>query len=447
MKWLAGATNWFARVPEKHWRRIVIGLFVVLVVAQVTRVFRGPQGDFRLHWEFGQRLVSGLYLYDVNGLDLPYLPFWAVAHAPLTSLPVHLAQICILPIFALAAWGLFSVLGRVSKRHWPVSKRGVFWGVMLTILFASRFWVRDILECGVNLALVALAWGAVWCWRKRRDYTGGALLGFAIALKLTPALFLAWFAWKRQWKISATTFVVTGLLMLTPLLFLGRETFTTVHLVWWHHASRGLLSENPVQGVLGEEPIQNMALRPALGRYLMHLPEGHNARYDHAWAFELGNLEPQTAGWVVRGFLGLLILGAAWQSRRCVKLREDPHLLWEAAGVSVMILLLSPITWGQHCVGVIPAIYLLVRQAISRQALPKFTGTVLGLYSLFILLFNRGFIGKQATYLLDSYYTTTWCLLGVLWLVMRSHAQEIQTTSQLDIVPWPDHELEHSQAA
>ncbi len=430
--------NVLGRYSEREWRRVAVGLIGLVALLQMSRVVAEPRGDFHLHWRFGRRVAAGMYPYDKNGLDLPYLPFWAVAHAPLSYLPMHTAQICILPVFVLAAFGLFRVLGRVCERAWPVPDRFVFWGAVLTIFLASRFLVRDILECGVNLALVALAWGAVWCWRQRRDVTGGGLLGLAIALKLTPALFLAWFVWKRQWKIASATLLTAAVLFLSPLLFIDRADFIDVHRVWWHHASRGLLAENPVVGVLGQESIQNVSLRPALGRFLVHLPEGHNARFEHPWAFEFLNLSPHTAGWVVRVVLAVLVFSIAWQFRRPVRSRTETVFLWEAAAVSVLILLLSPLTWGQHCVGVIPAVYFLIREAFYHRRCSRSSLAVLGMFSLFILLFNRGLIGKQATYLLDSYYMTTWCVAAVLWLVLRSHRQERQAEPEAMILPVRD---------
>jgi hypothetical protein len=438
--------NLGSRFSERDWRRWAAFVIVLVVSLQMLRVIREPQGDFHLHWQFGKRLVADQYLYDVNGLDLPYLPFWAVAHAPLSFLPMHAAQVCILPIFAIAAFALFRILARLSARAWPVEERFAFWGAVLTILLASRFWVRDILECGVNLALVALAWGAFWCWTRRRDFAGGTLLGFAIALKLTPALFLAWFAWKRQWRMVGSTTFVAAVLFLSPLGFMDWASFQNVHQVWWHHASRGLLAENPVNGVLGEESIQNVALRPALGRYLIALPEGHNARFNHPWAAPVFHLSPKAAGWVVRFVIASLIVAVAWRFRQPVHSRMEPWLLWEAASVSVLILLLSPLTWGQHCVGVIPAIYLLVRHAFYARSVSRDRWVVLGMYSVFILLLNRGLIGKQATYLLDSYYVTTWCLAGLLWLTLRSHRREESTKHHADIFPLPASQISSAKA-
>lgn len=435
------------RVSESNWRRVTLGVLGLIACIQMGRVLVEPRGDFHLHWRFGSRLVTGEYLYDKNGLDLPYLPFWAVAHAPLSFLPMHAAQILILPIFAIAAFGLFCVLRKVSAESWPLGERFAIWTAILAIVLASRFWVREILECGVNLALVALAWGAFWCWRKRRDWLGGSLLGLAIALKLTPALFLAWLAWKRQWKIAFATSLVAGGLFLSPLFFMSGEQFVSVHQVWWHHASRGLVAENPVQGVLGEESIQNVSLRPALGRFLVHLPEGHNARFDHPFAAQFLDLSPKTAGWVVRLLTAALVFAVAWQFRHSVGSREEASLVWEAGAVSVLILLLSPLTWGQHCVGVIPALYLLIRQGFHQKHLGRITWIWLSVYSVVILVLNRSLIGKQGTYLLDSYYMTTWCLVGLLFLVLRSHHQERTEKILPATLPLPNSETGLQKAA
>ena len=103
--------------------------------------------------------------------------------------------------------------------------------------------------------------------------------------------------------------------------------------------------------------------------------------------------------------------------------RDDPALLWECAAVSVLILLYSPLTWGQHCVGVLPAMYLLVRSWKAGEPPPKFTRAALAVYGLVVLVLNREVVGRTGVYLIDSYHLPTWCLVGVLAAIMLGHGR------------------------
>jgi hypothetical protein len=69
------------------------------------------------------------------------------------------------------------------------------------------------------------------------------------------------------------------------------------------------------------------------------------------------------------------------------------------------------------------------------------------MYCLFILVLNRGLIGKQGTYLLDSYYMTTWCLVALLWLVVRSHRDSQRAQDQPEFIQLPASRISHVKAA
>jgi hypothetical protein len=280
-------------------------------------------------------------------------------------------------------------------------------------------------ECGVNLALVALSWLAVLCWTQGRQWTGGLLLGLAMSLKCTPALFWAWFLWKRQWKMAAATVACAAAFTLSPVLVMGPSAYADAMTEWVGNAGRGLSNVNPAYGVLGDEPLQNMALRPALARYLMHLPPGHRSRVDHPLYADFLDLPPRAAGFAVKLTLAALVVAVAWAFRAPVRDRRGSAVLWECAAVSVLILLLSPITWGQHCVGVLPACYLFVRSAWSSRnadaeqsgpALPRWAFAAVGGYVLCVLVLDRTLLGREWTYLLDSYRIATGCL--VAWVAV-----------------------------
>ncbi len=407
------------------WKRAAVGVVVLVVCCQFVRLTVKLRGDFDVHWESGRRIMTGEPLYarqdgqDQLGHNYPYPPFWALVHAPFTCLSVRAGQLLLYPLIVGAGFVLIKTLNRLTQAQEPLNDDGAFLVAAGAIFLTSRFLVRDMPECGVNLALVATSWLAVLCWTRRRDWTGGWLLGLAISLKCTPALFWVWFVWKRQWKIAGATLIAMAVFTLSPILLMGPRSYAKTMAEWTHTVWRGVGETDPAYGVLGEEPLQNVSLRPALARYLTVLPAGHRSRVNHPLYADLLDLPPASASWIIRALLLGLVAAVAYWFRGGVRDRKDPAWLWEAAAVSILILLLSPITWGQHCVGVLPVFYLLMRRTVAGRALPRSAWIILAVYVAGILLLNRAFLGKELTYLLDSYRISTAVLLGLLAVAVR----------------------------
>jgi alpha-1,2-mannosyltransferase len=256
---------------------------------------------------------------------------------------------------------------------------------------------------------------------RRREWAGGFVLGFAIALKCTPALFVPYFLLKRQWTMVAATATAAACFTLSPIVVMGPSQYAHTMAFWFEHALEGFASPDPSVGVLGNEQIQNVSLRPALARFLMRLPPGHKSRYEHPLSVDFFNLSPVAAGVVVKLLLLAMVAGVAWVFRGRVTERNSVPVLWECATVSIMILLLSPITWGQHCVGVIPILYLFVRTHVCGLSHARWMYWALAAYAVLTLVLNRELIGKELTWLLDSYRIPTWCLLGLGAVAVGCH--------------------------
>src|SRR5207302_3293786 len=195
-------------------------------------------------------------------------PFWAMVHAPLTIFSAHLAQILVfLPLYLASLGLLLWTLQCLTQPHLPLDRTREFWATALAMLIAVQFLARDMAECGVNTTLVALTWFGIYAWTRHRDWLGGASLGLAIALKMTAALFVPYFLWKRQWKMASATTLLAILFSLTPVLVRGPSLFAS-DLREWVAIVRGIGSENPSMHVPGQESSRNFALRPVLTRFV-----------------------------------------------------------------------------------------------------------------------------------------------------------------------------------
>lgn len=394
---------------EEYWRRLVLGFALVVLFIGATRAIGRPlDGDFKLHWEFGRRFLAGEFLYR-DGLHLPYPPFWGMAHAPFAVLPLALAKAL---FFLIGTAALVFLLGLLHRLVAPA--RHGFWIGALAVALTARYLLRDLAELGVNTLLVTLTWLAIYLWRERRDAAAGFSLGLAIALKCTPAIFAGYFLWKRQWRMCAWTAAATLLFSLAPLVVQGPEKFEQHIETWTANAWRGFGSGDPSRGVLGPEPVQNMSLRPSLARYLMALPADHPGRVPHPFYVDVLALSPAAAGWVIKIVLAVLVLAFLWWSRRALAARDDPAALWECAALSTLMLLLSPITWGQHAVALLPAAYLVAALALRRRELPRWMLVLLGFYIVVVLLLGRDVLGRTNALLLASYHLETFALLALL---------------------------------
>lgn len=435
---------------ELTWRarRLLIArtACVVLIVGGVLyewiRITRAPHNDFDLHYFFAQHFIAGDFLYTL-GFHWPYPPFWAMAHTPFTLLPLDTVQIVYYPIGLLTALGLFVLLGRLILRDRPVEPGLWFWIVMLAVLMSLRYLLRDAHELYINTTLVLLAWLGVFGWTRGRDWLGGMSLGFAIALKMTAGLFIPYFLLKRQWRFAGAAILFAGLFTVAPMLRTGPASYVEHMTQWSGRIVEGLSQENPSVGVLGEEQFENMSLRSTLVRYLMDLPIGHAGRppvfladgsrakdqgqpeldRSHPGYITVLSLSPATTTWIIRlASLGLVVLVAVpmW---RAPAGRDAPHIIWECAAVSILLLVLSPITWGQHCVGIVPACLLVADRILRSERQAVWMWLLLGWFAVFSVILNRAIVGRSIDALLRSYHVETFALLGLLAVVMGWRAR------------------------
>lgn len=413
---------------QRMWMRIAIGVGIAIMLVQWFRIGVKPRGDFHLHWETGRRMVAQTFIYE-NGDNYPYPPFWGLAHAPLSAMPMHAAQVFVFPLYLGSLVLLLWSLRRLSQDYFPLNRATLFWATAAAVFLSSRYLVRDMMECGVNLMLVALSYFAVLMWSEHKEWKAGFALGFAVALKCTPALFVGYFLWKRQWKVVGTTIVAVVAFTLSPALLMGPSAYEHAMGTWLGTVFNGVTVIDPSKGITGEEPIQNLTLRPAMARFLMHLPEGHNLRVDHPLSVDFLDLSPEVASKVVRGTMLLIVIAVVWtfRSRKDeftsnseseehsdTNPRKSPTVLWECSAISLALLLYSPITWGQHCVGILPAMYLACGYYATHHRLPIMFKCVITYHVVTTVVLSRGLIGKDVTYLLDGYHIATWGLCGIL---------------------------------
>ena len=199
---------------------VLVCVFACIFVQYTLKIRHAdqPNRSAFLRWR-GQlaELTDGVNVWDKYAYPNP--PIMAIILRPFHALPPYWGAatwfLCKTVLALAAVWAVLSLLDAPS-RPFPL------WGKTLAVLASLRPIEGDLVHGNVNLFVLALVVGCLVAFQHRRDNVAGSLLGLAIACKLTPALFLGYFLWKRAWHTLASAFAsIAVFTLILPALFLG----------------------------------------------------------------------------------------------------------------------------------------------------------------------------------------------------------------------------------
>ena len=178
--------------------------------ALATLTSRAAFGDLSIYAACGAAVVHGTPLYQLRfafGLRFTYPPFAALLFAPLTWLPAIAGQVLVSAATVLA----LPVTSYLVLRLPPGPARlGRDRAAQLALAFsAAAIWLepeRTNLKYGqINVFLTTLVLlDLAWIERGRNRALGGALIGIAAGIKLTPAVFAVYLLATRRYRAAAT---------------------------------------------------------------------------------------------------------------------------------------------------------------------------------------------------------------------------------------------------
>ncbi|MCV7174673.1 glycosyltransferase 87 family protein [Mycolicibacterium sphagni] len=282
-------------------------------------------------WLDGRSLYAGdATFHTLVGLDLPftYPPLAAIAFSPFAWVPLPVASVVITVItLVLVLLSTWIVLTRLAV--WPVSTltREPAWlrrGWLAAGIVALAVMYLEPIEANfdfgqINVVLMTLV--IADCLPRRTPWPRGMLLGVAIALKLTPAVFLLYFLLRRDGRAALTavgSFVAASLLGCLLAWRDSVEYWTTTI----RHTDRiGSAALNTNQNIAG-----------ALARLGL----------DKSTHFVL---------WTLACFAVLAL--TIWAVRRVLAARETTLALM---CVALFGLVVSPVSWSHHWVWALPTV-------------------------------------------------------------------------------------------
>ncbi|HTM86407.1 MAG TPA: glycosyltransferase 87 family protein [Mycobacterium sp.] len=366
-------------------------------------------------WRDGHPLYGDvLFVTRVRETPLPftYPPIAAVLFTPFTwvSLPVATATLTVITTvllvvsvaLVLTALGVGTAARRGSGPGGPAWWRS---GVLAGAIVAAAIWLgaEPILSNygygQINVVLMTLV--IADCLPRRTPWPRGVLVGVAMAVKLTPAVFLLYFLLRRDtraalWAVATFATAVAAAFLLAP----------TDSREYW---TRTLFHTNRI-GDTAVNTNQNFA--------------GVLAR--------LGITGGPFAMWWAAAGLATLAL-TVWAVRRL--LRDDQPTL-ALMCVALFGLLVSPVSWSHHWVWALPTIVTLAVRGYRRSS-PALAGlAVVGLVLLYwapLRLLGDSGVGEQ---LLGAAYV--WWALAVLVVAGLTAAVRAGAPQRPTAVPAPE---------
>ncbi len=404
-------------------RLIKVGLVIAAMVHGYIISF-GRSFHFRdidIHREIGRRFLTGEYLY-ANDYCYMYLPTTGIYFAPLLLLERN-PSLALRYAVAIGCLVLTTMLfhrmlaGASDSTNWSRLLVGVGAG-----LLTLQFILNDLDDGGPHLILLGILTGGLYAIWIGKDRIGAALIGLGIVLKITPALFVLLFLWKRQWRLAWYTVLATVLWIILPILYMGPTSWWDHHLEWTNNAVLSVLDRQQEGRQENELQKANLSLRHTMLRYLITYPKTHRLRQvDRAYEPVLDLPAPVANAIVGLAALGLLVLFAR-SSGRTFQGPGDPSWARDCAGTLMLALFLSPITWDQHLVWMIPAAAVVVAAAARLVGGLGLMGyAMLAVYILLTIVLNYEVVGSARWEALKSYHHLGIAMLILYGLLLKSN--------------------------
>lgn len=398
----------FLNKPHVH--KALLGVVaVVLSVAAVQASLRIREIDSSAFRTSGERhrTALGRWLPDAHALTAgedPYGPGHWFPTPPLVLISlVPLSKMSYLAagIFwsALKVWGVVVavvLLHRSLFRDGIVVPTGVW---MMTAAFGTRAVFSEIQHANVNTYMMiwlALAWVL---FLGGRDFWAGIFIALAVVTKVTPALLVLYFIYKRAWRVCLGAMVGLALFFfILPGAYLGFGRNWAFLMSWYHMLVEPFAREGYAAMEIANQSLYGVLVRLLSNAGLMSIQHMSDQQAAASGMEEMAR--PATMlGRLLRPAITLSMLAVlAWLCRAKLSRRHDPRWLLEFGLVLLAMLLLSERTWKHHAT-TLSLIYLGIWYVLTcRPWSQKFRGWfVAGLAVQFILLvgLSEGVIGDD----------------------------------------------------
>jgi hypothetical protein len=366
------------------------GALAIGMALSVSQGLRQQVGhDFHVFWQAGRNFTTGSPLYHdylPGARQFKYPPFAAFVFQLLAVFPLQAAAV-LFSLLNLVLWGVAVYLTRdIVARTFP-DRNPTLLPLILAVALSAQFFLDNFHHVQVNGVILVLVLFGIRAYLSQQDLRAAAYIVGATAIKLTPIFFVAWLCVRGRRPAALAAVLIALACLFVPLLVRGPAT-GAAEIVEYYHS----FLEGHQHGRVGTYTAgQNLAA--LVSRMTGPAGDPKHAQLAYHWL------------WLT---LFLLFLARLLHLR----IRRAPLSAFELSLIFLTSLLLSPITFTTHLVGLLFVFYtfLAVRLAGLSPA-GKALAAVLCLAMTVVGLSGRDLVGTSAYWFVRDHSVYPWTLV------------------------------------
>ena len=323
------------------------------MVSAVTVVYKAKEGRgaFLRQARYSEMISRKEIIYDAEDEMYPNPVMMLLVQKPFHAMGPMWGSVFWLIFKYLMMLFIFWTVVKVTRNNgppWPD------WALVILLFLSMRVFIGDLTHANVNLVTGGLIMAAFLCAFNEKDFLSGMAIGLAAALRVTPSLFVLYFAYKRQWlSIGGAIVAISLFCWLVPGLILGFEYSNVLTQEWF----RQMLSPFLAGQQSGTAHHINQSFTGFFYRLLsdsVAIKADIERGYDEL-RINFFSLDRQSVSLIVR-VASILVMGClAWFCRTPREHHKNIGIVGEYALVFLAMLFISPRSWKHHYVLIILA--------------------------------------------------------------------------------------------
>ncbi|MCF8112129.1 MAG: DUF2029 domain-containing protein [Desulfobacteraceae bacterium] len=335
---------------EGIFKKLLVIAFLAMFLSSGIKVFDKALEDRTafLRWtQHTELLLDGETIYGAEGLRYPNLPFMLMILMPFHAMGPMAGSLAWFAFkFAIVIF-IFWAVERAAENNGPSMP---YWALFILLVLSVRVFISDLTHGNVNILIGGLVVCAMFCSFYGRDFLSGLSIGLATVLKVTPALFIPYFLYKRKWISAGGS--IAGIVLfcwILPGLFLGFEFNHELVMQWYKQMIHPFITGSST-GYMQTQHL-NQSFTGLFYRLLsdsVAIAAEPKEGITEALKINLVSLDHRTVSYIVKA-ASLAIVGAlAWFCRTPQSKPRHLGNLGEFAMVFLAMLFLSERSWKHH---------------------------------------------------------------------------------------------------